>query len=308
MQEKDLSVSAEAVRRPKAERRSEERLGLPHYRRKDGSVFPADTSTAFLMLQGRPSQLWMVRDATERLRNKSVRRHQEDQDVFMGEVVHELRAPVAIIQGFAETMRRGVRRASDRSEFLKSIEGQAVRMAHLVDRLLDLSAARSKRATNPAPVFAAKLLWEIVSAFVPVARRRGISIKIDISADLAVVADPGDLPHIFGNLLDNAIKFSPKGGEIWVRGRTEGVEGIISVKDSGGGIAPEHLSRVFERFFRCARTRRTKGTGLGLAIVQGIVTTNKGRVWAENDPAGGAVFKVALPLADEIPKSGPVLG
>jgi PAS domain S-box-containing protein len=300
MRGKDLHAASDVVRRSVHERRSEERLRMPHYRRKDGTSFPADASASFLMLHGRPCELLMVRDATPRMRANSGRTREKEHDGF-GEVVHELRSPIAVIRGSVETLRKGVRGARARKMFLEFIESHAGRMARLVDRLLDLGAAdASRRHTKSARVLLADVVWEIAAGFVPVAKRRGIAIHVDIPAGLAVLVDPDDLPHVFGNLLDNAVKFSPRDGAVFVSGRAEGGEGILSVRDTGGGIAPEDLTRVFERFYRCARTARTKGTGLGLAIVQGIVKANRGRVFAENDPAGGAVFRVALPLAEEI--------
>jgi PAS domain S-box-containing protein len=297
----DLLAAPEAVRRPKNERRSEERLRLPHYRRKDGTLFCADISKTFLMLKGRPCSLWLVRDAAPRLRMNSVRRSAEAREAFVGDIVHELRSPIAVIRGSVETLRKGVRGKRARAAFLQFIENHAGRMAGLVDQLLDLDAARSaKRDPRPAPVLLSDALWEIVAAFAPVAKRRGIVIRIDITGNLAVLADPADIPHLFGNLIDNALKFTPRGGEVHIRGRAENGEGVLSVRDTGFGIAPENLSRIFERFFRGARARRKKGTGLGLAIVQRIVQANGGRVVAENSPSGGAIFRVALPLAKGI--------
>jgi len=295
---KDLYVDPENVRRPKAERRSEERLRLPHCRRKDGTFFPVDDSKTFVMVKGRPCNLWLLKDATQRLRIKSSLKREEERDVFVGEVVHELRSPLAVIQGSVEILRQGARKTKARSQFLQFIEKHASRMASLVDRLLDLSATNSvRRSTQPSPVLLSETILEIVSTFNMAAKRRAIAIKIDIPKDLAVLADPADLPHVFGNLLDNAIKFTPRGGNVIICGRSEGVEGIFSIRDTGGGVAPEDLERIFERFYRSERTRRTKGTGLGLAIVHQIVKANHGRVVAENDPAGGAVFHVAFPLA-----------
>jgi|CXWL01.1.fsa_nt_gi PAS domain S-box-containing protein len=295
---RDLLVAPETVRRPEAERRAEERLRLPHCRRMDGSIFPADASTAFLMLQGRPCYLWTLRDASPRLRGSAGRERAKKQEEFVGEIVHELRTPITVIRGSVETLRGGIRGTRARGEFLQFIESQAQRMGQLVDRLLDLGAAGlSQRAADPSAVLLAAAAWDIAAAFIPVAKRRGIAIKIDIPPTLAVMADPVDLPHILGNLLDNAIKFTPRRGKVFITGRVQDGEGILSVRDTGGGIAPADLNRVFERFFRSERTRRTKGTGLGLAIVSGIVKANQGRIHADNDPSGGAVFHVALPLA-----------
>jgi PAS domain S-box-containing protein len=294
----DLVAAPEALRRRKGERRSQDRLSLPHGRRKDGTFFPVDDNTTFLMRKGRPCTLWMVRDATARMKLAARQTHDDAQDAFLGDVVHELRSPISIIQGSVETLRQGVRGTLARAKFFEFIENHTTRMARLVDQLLDLSVADSlKRKVSPSRVLIAEAIWEIAAAFIPAAKRRGISIKIDIPWGLAVVADPAGLPHVFGNLLNNAIKFTPRGGKVTVCGRVEGGEGILSVKDTGSGIPAGDLSRIFERFFRSGNARGTKGTGLGLAIVLGIVKANHGRVFAQNDSAGGAVFHVALPLA-----------
>lgn len=294
----DLRLAAAAVRRPAAERRAEERLRLPHFRRKDGTSFGADVSSSFLMVRGRPCDLWMVRDAAARLRLASGVSREKEREVFVGELVHELRSPISVIRGSVETLSRGVRGARQRSTFLDYIKTHALRMGRLVDRMLDFSAAEDVgRRVEPTIVLLAPALWEIVGAFAPVAKRRGIKLVLDIPDDLAVLADPADIPHVFGNLIDNAVKFTPRGGHIRIEGRAEGDEGVLSVKDSGRGVPHDDLCRIFERFYRSAGARRTKGTGLGLAIVAGIVKANRGRVFAENDPAGGAIFRVALPRA-----------
>lgn len=298
MRGKDLVVPPKTVRRPKAERRSEERLSLPHYRRKDGTVFPADMGRTFMMRKGRPCNLLMLQDATERLRKNFGQDREKRREDFVDDVVHELRSPIAVIRGSVESLRRGVRGAKARTEFLKFIEDHTSRMTQLVDKLLDLSTAdSSRRETKSSCLSLSATIWEIAAAFISVAKRRGISIKIDIPGELAVVADYNDLPHIIGNLLDNAIKFSPRRGRVFVSGRAEGSEAILSIRDSGGGLTSADLPRIFERFYRSESARQTKGTGLGLSIVQALAKANHGRVVAENHPLGGAVFHLALPLA-----------
>ncbi|MDP3540884.1 MAG: CheR family methyltransferase [Elusimicrobiota bacterium] len=286
-------------RRRENERRSPDRASLSQHRRKDGSVFPADANSSFLLFHGRPCLLDIARDAAPRLRLESRRKGDDARDAFVGELVHELRTPLAVIRGSAESL-RGTGRGKHRKAFLGFIENQSLRMAGIVDRLLELNAADdAKRVTKPIRVSLSAVLWDIAAGFVPLARRRGVTIRIDIPANLDVLADPSDVPHIFGNLIDNAIKFSPRRGRVEVSARAEGREAIMSVRDTGDGIAPGDLERVFERFFRADRTKRVKGTGLGLAIVQSIVRANGGHVAAENYPAGGAVFLVSLPLAPE---------
>ncbi len=294
----DLVAPAGAARRPEGERRSAERLSLPHHRRKDGTLFAADCKTTFFMIKGRPSDVWTVRDAAARLRAKSGERRAEAEEAFVGEVVHELRSPLTIIQCFAEILSGGVPKRKERAEFFGRIQSQTGRMGHLIDRLLDLSAAHGpKGAARAEALPLAPALWEVIAAFAAIAKRRGIVITLDIPEGLAIEAVRADLPHIFGNLLDNALKFNRRGGRVDVRARVEDGMAIISVQDTGLGIPPSDLSRVFERFYRSERTRGVKGTGLGLAIVRKIVEGNGGRIWAESAPGTGTVFHVALKLA-----------
>lgn len=297
----DLVAPAAAVRRPTGERRSEARLGLPHHRRKDGAVFAVEVTSSALMLRGRAASLWLVRDASPALRaaaQRAGRGRERDQDELMGDIVHELRNPMALIAGSAETLRGGVAHPGMRARLLRSIESQTARMSAMVERLLDLGGARSTdRVLRPATILLAGVVTELVWSFEPLARRRGVSISIDIPPDLTAVADPADLPHIFGNLLDNAIKYNRSQGTVAIRGRAEGAEAVVSVRDTGAGIPEADAGRLFERFYRGEGARKARGSGLGLAIVDAMARANGGRVYAENHPEGGAVFSVALPLA-----------
>jgi len=297
MKERDILAEPADVRLPDAERRSEARLSLPHFRRKGGALFPADVTRLLMTFQGRSCELVLVRDATARLRASHGRSREDAKDAFVGEVMHELRSPISIIKISAEALRGGCAK-SERADLLGFIENNSQRLADLVDRLLDLSAADGKRSVRPERVLLAEAVWQTAAAHVPAAKKRGVSLTIDIPGELAVRADPADLPHVFGNLIDNAVKFTPRGGKVRVQARVEAGEAILTVRDSGPGIPPEDLLLVFDRFFRSKRTSRTKGTGLGLAIVKAIVAANGGQVSARNDPAGGAVFRVSLPLSE----------
>jgi PAS domain S-box-containing protein len=299
----DLVAPSGASRRPARERRSDARLALPHHRRKDGSLFAVEVSITPLTLRGRASSLWTVRDAGQSLRAAALREargRERAQDELMGEIVHELRNPMALISGSAEVLREGVSHPGARARLLRSIEGQTRRMSAMVERLLDLGGARSsERVLRPATVPLAGVVAELVWTFEPLARRRGISIRMDIPAGLSAYVDPSDLPHIFGNLLDNAIKYNRSGGVVEVAGRAAGSEAVVSVRDTGKGVPAADLGRLFERFYRGEGARKARGTGLGLAIVGAMASANGGRVYAENHPEGGAVFSLALPLAAE---------
>ncbi|MBI3549226.1 MAG: PAS domain S-box protein [Elusimicrobia bacterium] len=297
-QGKDLVASETAYRRLSNERRSKDRLAMPHYVRRDGTVFPASASAVPFVRKGRPAELWIVRDLTERLRLKSGSQREDEHNAFLGEVVHELRTPMTVIRGSAETLRLGIRSPRIRSKFLKAIENQTVNMARMVDGLLELNATRSvKRDTQAMALPLAQAVWAIVPSFVARAKRRGISLRVDIAESLSVLVDSNDLRHILGNLLDNAIKYNHPGGRVQVRGAVEGGRGVLSVKDTGSGIPPDDLEKVFERFYRCERTQAVKGNGLGLAIVRAMVKANHGRIVAENNAEGGSVFHVSFPLA-----------
>lgn len=291
---RDLQLPPDQVRKSAGERRAKERLKLPHYQRKSGSVFPADIWRTFLVLKNRHCNLLMVRDATKRLREESSHRKEQSRNAFMGDIVHELRSPIAVIQGSIETLRSACQDPASQTIFFKFIEDHAKRMSGLVDQLLDFSARKSSTA-KPAITPLAKVMWEIAAAFVPIAKRRRIALKIDIEPDLVVFANPDDLRHIYGNLLDNAIKFTPHGGSVEVLGRSNGEASELTISDSGPGIPSADLMRVFDRLFRSAGTRNIKGSGLGLAIVQSMVEANGGTVVADNVPGGGARFLVSLP-------------
>jgi len=291
---RDLLLPADRVRKSTGERRAKERLELPHFQRKSGSIFPADVWRTFLVLKNRPYNLLMVRDATKRLREESSRRRKQSRDVFMGDIVHELRSPIAVIQGSIETLRSASQDPASQTVLFKFIEDHAKRMSGLVDRLLDFAGAKSS-TTKPAHIPLAKVLWEIAAAFVPIAKRRRIALKMDIEPNLVVFANPDHLPHIYGNLIDNAIKFTPRGGTVEVLGRSKGDASELSISDSGPGIPSEDLQRVFDRLFRSAGSRNVKGSGLGLAIVENMVEANGGTVVADNVPGGGARFLVSLP-------------
>lgn len=292
----DLRLPPERVRKNSGERRAKTRLDLPHFRRKSGSIFPADVWITFLSLKRGPCNLMLVRDATKRLREESTRRLERSRDAFMGDIVHELRSPLSVIRGSVESLRSMRQDSESQTVFFNFIENHAKRMSGLVDRLLDFTAAKSgSSSSRPVSVPMAEVMWEIAAAFVPVAKRRRISLTMSIEPGLVVFADPDDLPHIYGNLLDNAIKFTPPGGRVEVLGRSDAGASELSVGDSGPGIPPADLTRIFDRLYRCAGTRGVKGSGLGLAIVRDMVEANRGSIRAENIPGGGAKFTVRLP-------------
>lgn len=215
---------------------------------------------------------------------------------FVANVSHELRTPLTVVRGFAETLLDESLSPDQRRQFATAIATNTYRMQRIVDDLLDLSRIESGR-WQPEPValdFDAAAA-DALATIRPAAEERGVALVIE-PGEQTVVADPTALRQILSNLLENAIRYTA-GGSITVFSCRErdGVE--IGVRDTGSGIAPEHLPRIFERFYRAdpGRSRSEGGTGLGLAIVRHLTETHGGRVRAESTVGVGTTIAVWLP-------------
>lgn len=220
---------------------------------------------------------------------------------LVANVSHELRTPLASIKGFAETLRLGaLEDKKHRLEFVENIERDADRLSRLVDDLLDLSALESgQRRPALEPVLCLELARDAADSLRPLARRREVSLEVQEQGGLPSVAgDRAQLRQVFLNLLDNAVKFNRPGGSVRVRAEASGGWLTLAVEDTGRGIPPEDLPRVFERFYRVdkARSREQGGTGLGLAIAKHILEAHGGSVSVESEPGRGSTFRVRLPV------------
>jgi two-component system phosphate regulon sensor histidine kinase PhoR len=233
-----------------------------------------------------------VVDLTERRRLETVRRD------FVANASHELKTPLTVIGGFAETLRDPQLAEADRRRFLDLLVANTSRMQRIVDDLLDLSRYESSTWTpKPADVDLGSMVREVFTLFRESANRKGLVLDADIDGSASVVRfDPTALRQVLSNLVDNAIRYTAK-GSVTVRATRDDADGVlIAVRDTGVGIAPEHLSRIFERFYRAdpGRSRADGGTGLGLAIVRHLVEAHGGRVSAESQPGGGTTVLVRL--------------
>ncbi len=219
---------------------------------------------------------------------------------FVANVSHELKTPLTAIKGFVETLKTSAKDdPAAAKRFLDIIEKQAQQLENLVNDLLLLSSIEFRE--NKMNI-QAEPLGRIISSVMDVQKRamdeKGHQVVIDIPADLPrVLADRQRLEQVFMNLLDNAAKFTPPGGRIIVKAKWEKPYVRVEVIDNGVGIPAEHLSRVFERFYRVdkARSREAGGTGLGLAIVHQIVSAHQGKVEVESSPDYGSTFRIFLP-------------
>jgi signal transduction histidine kinase len=236
-----------------------------------------------------------VYDLTPVRRLEAVRRD------FVANVSHELKTPLTVVNGFAETLLEDDLPAEQRDHFARAIVSNAQRMQRIVDDLLDLSRIESGGwRPDPQPIDLASLAQEALEPARQVAAAKGVGVVVDLAADARVVtADPTALRQVLTNLVENAVRHTPQ-GEVRVQATRTGDGGLhLAVHDTGSGIPTEHLPRIFERFYRvdAGRARHAGGTGLGLAIVRHLVEAHGGRVHAESLVAQGTTIHVWLPPA-----------
>jgi len=219
---------------------------------------------------------------------------------FVANASHELKTPITAIRGLVETLiEDGSLPADKRTRFLQKIKDQSLRLSSIVTDLLALSRLESKESELARESFDLRqVLQGVVKQFRPTAEDRGIELKIQVPAAAAPhLGDREALGQLVGNLLDNALKYTPAGGEVWIRLRRQGGETTIEVQDTGIGIEPQDQERIFERFYRVdkARSRELGGTGLGLSIVKHIARAQGGYVTVDSVPGAGSTFRVFLP-------------
>lgn len=236
-----------------------------------------------------------VFDLTASRRVDAVRRD------FVANVSHELKTPLTVILGFAETLAAGDVPPAQGIQFVEAIQSNAQRMQQIVDDLLDLSRIESGGwVPNPVTVDLREVASEVVAGRMRAALEKGVRLTIEIEhgAEYAF-ADPTAIRQVYANLADNAIRHTNAGGSILLFSERGERGTTIGVRDTGVGIAPEHLSRIFERFYRAdsGRARDAGGTGLGLAIVRHLVEAHRGRVRVESVVGNGTIVFAAFPEA-----------
>ena len=248
-----------------------------------------------------------LRDLTEALR---VERMRAD---FVANASHELRTPLASLLGFVETLQGPARedpRARDR--FLAIMADQARRMARLIDDLLSLSRIEQNLHLRPdKPVDLALAVRHVAETLAPLAAENGVALAVEAAVPVVVAGERDELVRVAENLIENAIKYGtgparrPAGSEagpilarVAVRVAAQRRSAVLTVRDHGPGIAPEHLPRLTERFYRidAGQSRAKGGTGLGLAIVKHIVARHRGRLQIESEVGHGTLITVTIPL------------
>jgi heavy metal sensor kinase len=220
---------------------------------------------------------------------------------FTADAAHELRTPLASIRAEAEVALLARRSPEDYETALCSVVEEVERLSRLTDRLLLLAQGDSGASLPRRPIRLDDVVRAAVGDAAGTASREGVALRIGGLPRFEVQGDQDLLRQAFDNLLDNAVKYTPAGGVVTVRGCRDGARAVVEVCDTGVGIPPEALPRVFDRFYRvdASRDRRTGGTGLGLSIVKAVVERYDGTVEASSTPGEGSTFRVSLPTGRE---------
>ncbi|NTU74505.1 MAG: HAMP domain-containing protein [Anaerolineaceae bacterium] len=238
--------------------------------------------------------LMVFQDLTRLRRLELVRRD------FVSNVSHELRTPLASLKAISETLQEGALEDPPAArKFLSRMDGEIDNLTQMVTELLELSRIESgKLPLQKKSVDPQTLIQSAGDRMQLQAERSGLKIEIEKIANASpIMADADRIEQVLVNLIHNAIKFTTPGGKITVGGYGQKTEVVIFVRDTGVGINPDELSRIFERFYKSDRARSGKGTGLGLSISKHLVETHGGRIWAESQPGEGSTFSFSLPLA-----------
>lgn len=216
---------------------------------------------------------------------------------FSADAAHELRTPLTIIRGELELVMAQARTSADVDRAVSNALEEMTRLSGIVDSLITLSRMDSlwgKRAHSSVDLSA--LATEAIDQMNLLAVEKQISLERPTGPAVLVAGDRDRLKQILVNLVDNAIKYTPAGGQVWVRVSSEADNAILAVEDTGIGIKPDHQDKVFERFYRVSPDRGESGAGLGLAIVKSIVHAHGGNVVLRSKPGLGSSFRIELPL------------
>ncbi|HUF64708.1 MAG TPA: ATP-binding protein [Gemmatimonadaceae bacterium] len=248
--------------------------------------------TATPLLGGGGGAVVALFDLTQVRRLEQIRRD------FVANVSHELRTPLTVVSGFAETLAEDDPEPAERRQFAEMIRTHTLRMQRIVDDLLDLSRIESGGwVPKPEKVDVRALAEEALAAAAPVAESKGIALTLEIGDEVGpITVDRTAVRQILSNLIDNSLRHTDS-GQVTVFATSDAEGTRIGVRDTGSGIAPEHLPRIFERFYRAdpARARESGGTGLGLSIVKHLVDAHGGTVRAASQPGRGTTITALLP-------------
>lgn len=266
-----------------------------------GNIALDQLKTILLVLNGAllpviPLTAWFLTRRTLR----PVQAIHERQQQFASDVSHELRTPLSIMRGEIEVALKQERSSDDYQQTLKSAQEETDRLGDLVEHLLLLSRIeQGKQAQEVEAVDITDLINQIVGILQPRSKEQHIAILVvPAEESVVVVGQEALLRQLLLNILDNAIKYTPANGKITIELSQDKHYGIVKIKDTGVGIAPEQQASIFDRFYRVDAARSaSKGYGLGLAIAQAIVAMHNGKIRVHSALGKGTTFSLSLPLA-----------
>lgn len=290
-----------------------------HARRKDGRLFPVEISLSPIHTENGVHVTAVIRDVTERkraeqevrrleqrytaeleARNREIERANRLKSEFLASMSHELRTPLHTIIGFAELLEEGHEGALNEAQrrFLGHIHKDSTHLLELINDILDLSKIEAGGIVLKREVYPLKRsIVEALSAIMPGAALKGVTVDDRQHADCNVDADPLRVKEMLYNLLSNAVKFTPAGGTVWVESTEESGFARITVGDTGIGIRPDEQENIFDKFYQVGNTTTgvREGTGLGLSITKELVELHGGWMEVESAPGQGSRFTFTLP-------------
>lgn len=244
-----------------------------------------------------------------------VKTTQQAQQEFVANVSHDLKTPITAISGWSQALLDGAASAPDeQARAATTIHSEAGRMDRMVNQLLDLARLESGQVELARqPVDLGQLLAGVQRSFEPLAQLKSVELRLDLRPVPPVLGDPDRLAQVYGNLLDNALTYTPAGGRVTLAAAQAGDWVETAVRDTGPGIPPDEQARVFERFYRVEKSRarsEDRGSGLGLAIVRELVSAHGGQIKLESESGQGTTVTVLLPAIHAVaePVSGSPLG
>lgn len=268
---------------------SDELANLPEEKRYTVYAAPMEA-------QPRGAALAVVSDVTH------IRRLEQLRSEFVSNVTHELKTPLTSIRGSIELLKSADRDEETRRYFYDVLDIETERLTHLIDDLLVLSQIENaKEDPSMRPCSVKEALEACVERAKSLGQESHVRLHIDADPELFVACTPTRLQQLFGNLIDNAVKYNVPDGSVAITAQRQRQTVVVRVKDTGIGIAKEHFPRLFERFYRVdtSRSREIGGTGLGLSIVKHLAALYGGEIGVESEPGKGTTFTVCLPLVQK---------
>jgi two-component system phosphate regulon sensor histidine kinase PhoR len=241
--------------------------------------------------------LFLFQDLTEVKNIQTMRRE------LVGNISHELRTPIAGIKAMVDTLNDGaIDDQKAAKDFLNRIEGEVDRLAQIVSELTELSRIETGIAEmKVGPIDLNLLIEDVITQLNPLAARQQVTFSAEPSeAPLVIDVDRDKIRQTLVNLVHNAIKFNRPGGSVTVTTKSNENSAVVSIADTGVGIAKEDLPHVFERFYKADRARSSGGSGLGLAIAKHTIQAHGGTIWAQSEEGKGSIFSFSLPLKTKL--------